>query len=250
MELKPVFSRRSLLAGSLFAGMGTILPPNTVAKPNSPQKLKSGMTILFQGDSITDAGRKNRQKPLPNDQQSMGNGYASMAASALLTSSPELELSIYNLGISGNKVHQLAARWQKECLDYKPDILSILIGVNDIWHGIQGKYDGTVKRYEDDYRKLLQRTRASLPRTQLVICEPFVLRCGAVTNKWFPEFDRYRESARKVAKEHGAFFVPFQSIFNEALKFAPPEYWARDGVHPTSHGAALMAEHWLQTVRS
>ena len=73
---------------------------------------------------------------------------------------------------------------------------------------------------------------------------------ATVINHSKPEFDRYRESARKVAKEHGAFFIPFQSIFNEALKFAPPEYWARDGVHPTSHGAALMAEHWLQTVRS
>ena len=162
------------------------------------------MTILFQGDSITDAGRQNRQKPNPNEQASMGNGYASMATAALLTSRPELNLSIYNRGISGNKVHQLDARWDKDCLDLKPDVLSILIGVNDIWHGLNGRYDGTVKTYEDDYRKLIARTIKQLPKVKLVICEPFVLKCGAVKDNWFPEFDRYREAAKRIATENQA----------------------------------------------
>ena len=111
-----------------------------------------------------------------------------MAASQLLISKSDHKLNIHNRGISGNKVHQLDARWQKDCLDLKPDILSILIGVNDIWHGLNGRYDGTVKTYGDDYRKLIQKTKKNLPNVKLVICEPFVLKCGAVNDKWFPEF--------------------------------------------------------------
>jgi len=241
-----------MLSGSLIAGVTASLPSASFAKkltPSSGIKLEKGMTILFQGDSITDARRQNRQNPNPNEQASMGNGYASMATAALLTSRPELNLSIYNRGISGNKVHQLDARWQKECLNYQPDVLSILIGVNDIWHGLNGRYDGTVETYENDYRALLQRTRKALPKVKLVICEPFVLRCGAVNDKWFPEFDHYRAAARKVADEHSAVFVPFQNMFDQALQFAPPKHWTGDGVHPSSHGAALMADCWLQAVR-
>ena len=139
------FSRRKLLGGLVLTGASTGILSSAKAEKNTSSKdirLNKGMTILFQGDSITDAGRQNRQAPKPNDQKSMGNGYASMAASALLTSLPDHNLSIYNRGISGNKVHQLDARWQSDCIDHKPDILSILIGVNDIWHGFQGKYDG------------------------------------------------------------------------------------------------------------
>jgi lysophospholipase L1-like esterase len=83
---------------------------------------------------------------------------------------------------------------------------------------------------------------------RLVVCEPFVLRCGAVTDKWFPEFDGYRASARKVADAAGATFVPFQTMFDEAIKVAPPERWAQDGVHPSSDGAALMARQWLKSI--
>jgi lysophospholipase L1-like esterase len=252
MEIKNFISRRQVLRGAALATLSSSFLSSANAQPGNSTnqvRLQKDMTILFQGDSITDAGRQNRQQPNSNEQASMGNGYASMAAAVLLASRSELNLSIYNRGISGNKVHQLASRWQKECLDYQPDVLSILIGVNDIWHGLNGKYDGTVQNYEDDYRSLIQRTRKALPKVQLVICEPFVLRCGAVNDKWFPEFDRYRESARKIANENGAVFVPFQSMFNRAIEFAPPAHWAGDGVHPSPHGAALMADFWLQAVR-
>ena len=103
--------------------------------------------------------------------------------------------------------------------------------------------------YEKDYNALLDRTKRALPKVRLVICEPFVLRCGAVNDKWFPEFDRYRAAARMVADAHHALFVPFQRMFSEAVKYAPPEHWAKDGVHPSAAGAALMACEWLNTVR-
>ena len=121
---------------------------------------------------------------------------------------PAHDLRIFNRGISGNKVFQLAERWQADALELKPTVLSILIGVNDIWHKLNGNYDGTVEKYETDYKALVKRTKDALPEVKLIICEPFVLRCGAVNSSWFPEFDEYRAAARRVAEEAGALFVP------------------------------------------
>ncbi len=245
-------SRRTLLATAGIAGLASSISTNLKAGHHEKANqisLPKGTTILFQGDSITDAGR-DKKNQIANQQKALGAGYAWMAASHLLIKNPQLNLTIHNRGISGNKVHQLANRWDKDCLDLKPDILSIMIGVNDIWHGLNGIYEGTVKTYEDDFLNLMERTRKALPKTQFVICEPFVLRCGAVNEKWFPEFDRYRAAARKVADQNNATFVPFQSMFDEAVQYAPPKHWAGDGVHPSSHGASLMAHFWTQSVQS
>jgi lysophospholipase L1-like esterase len=210
--------------------------------------IAKGAVILFQGDSITDAGRKKGNGAKSNDQASIGGGYAWLAASQLLVDRPADDLTVLNRGISGHKVPQLAARWEKDCIELKPDVLSILIGVNDIWHKLNGKYEGTPKSYETEYLALVEQTRKALPNVKLVICEPFVLRCGAVKDNWFPVFDEYRAAAKKVADTHGALFVPFQTMFDEASKIAPPEHWAKDGVHPSSFGASLMAHTWLKIV--
>ena len=210
--------------------------------------LKFSNTILFQGDSITDAGR-NREVKDPNNQNALGGGYAFLAAADLLNKFPAKNLNIYNKGISGNKVYQLAERWQNDCLDLKPAVLSILIGVNDYWHKHNGNYDGTVEIYEKDFRALLRRTKEALPETKLIICEPFaVLGCKAVDGTWFPEFDRYRVAARKLAGEFDTIFIPYHDIFANASKVAPPTYWTADGVHPSVAGAKLMAEAWLKYV--
>lgn len=203
--------------------------------------------VLFQGDSITDA-RRSRSETGPNSQPALGNGYAWFAAAQLLVDHPSSNLRTFNRGISGNKVYQLIERWQADCLDLKPDVLSILIGVNDFWHTLTGHYTGTVEKYEADYQKLVEQTRKALPGVKLVLCEPFVLQCGAVDAKWFPEFDKYRAAAARIARASRATWVPFQSMFNEALKYAPPEHWAKDGVHPTEAGASLMAHAWLKAV--
>ena len=99
-----------------------------------------------------------------------------------------------------------------------------------------------------DYDALLERTRSALPEVELVICEPFVLRCGAIDDTWFPEFDEYRAAARRVADAHATTWVAFQDAFDEAIRYAPPQHWAKDGVHPSSAGAALMAQTWLRAV--
>jgi len=248
--------RRFLSASGLAlgaAGLGALLPDDAArageAWPVSPRSLvKKNDVVLFQGDSITDAGRDRSKTGLPNNQPAMGGGYAWLAGAELLVDHPAANLLVYNRGVSGNKVFQLADRWQADCLDLSPALVSILIGVNDIWHKLNGNYNGTVEIYERDYRALLERTRKALPKVKLVICEPFVLRCGAVNKKWFPEFDTYRASARRVADSFHATFVPFQAMFDEAVKYAPPAHWAGDGVHPTSAGASLMAHTWLRAV--
>ena len=206
-------------------------------------------TVLFQGDSITDAGRE-KQKELPNNSRSFGSGYAFLAASALLNTLPEKNLVLYNRGISGNKVFQLAERWQKDCINLKPDILSVLIGVNDYWHARNNKYDGTVQVYEKDYRELLKNTKQQLPGVKLVICEPFAVQnTSAVDESWIEPMKKYRTAARKIAKEFDAVWVPYQQVFDEAVKYAPATYWTGDGVHPSMAGAQLMAEAWLRAVQ-
>ena len=211
-------------------------------------KLEKNNIILFQGDSITDAGR-NKQNEGFNNASSLGSGYAFLISASLLEKYASLELKIYNRGISGNKVFQLADRWDKDCLDLKPDVLSILIGVNDIWHTLNGQYNGTVEKYRNDYIALLERTKAALPSVKLIICEPFsVPGVKAVDNRWYPEFYEYQKTAREIAERFGAVFVPFQKVFDEAQKRAPGSYWTGDGVHPSLAGAQLMAQAWLRYV--
>lgn len=237
------FVKTTAALATVFAAAEATSAQEAAAPAQSKPLIRPGDVVLFQGDSITDAGRK-RDVPDANSFAALGAGYAWLAAAQLLVDRPADKLKIYNRGVSGNKVFQLAERWQADCLDLKPNVISILIGVNDIWHTLNGQYDGTVAKYETDYRALLKRTRDALPEVRLVICEPFVLRCGAVTDRWFPEFDGYRAAARGIAEEFGAAFVPFQSMFDAASKLAPPDHWAADGVHPTPYGAAMMAHAW------
>lgn len=203
-------------------------------------------TILFQGDSITDAGR-NRDEEGPN--AGLGSGYAFLAAAQLRKSLAGRNISCYNRGISGNKVFQLSDRWRADALSLKPDLLSILIGVNDFWHTLN-EYDGTVEIYEQDFRALLRRTKEHLPKAGLVIGEPFVILEGSSVSReeWIPDFRDYQKAAEEVARDFNAAFIPYQSVFDQAAQKVSPTYWTGDGVHPTLAGSQLMAEAWLQTV--
>ena len=211
--------------------------------------LPQDSVILFQGDSITDAGRNRRAENRANDGGALGRGYPLFISGSLLSGQPERNLKCMNRGISGHKVPDLAKRWDKDTIELKPTILSILIGVNDIWHKLNGRYNGNVADYETGLKALLERTREKLPQTKIMICEPFVLRCGAVNDKWFPEFDERRAACRRVSDSLGCLWVPFQTMFDEAISdVVKPNYWAGDGVHPSVAGHALMAKTWLQTL--
>jgi lysophospholipase L1-like esterase len=217
--------------------------------------IKANDTILFQGDSITDAGRAkgSGDATLPaNDIHALGTGYAAKAAGMLLAQHAGEDLQIHNRGISGNRVTNLRDRWQADCLDIKPDVLSILIGVNDTWHGTaKGTPDNGVNldMFERVLRDLITTTRAAIPDLRLIICEPFTTEAGAVLELNFhPDIDDRRAIIRAIADDEADVFVPFQELFDTLCTQAPPEYWAHDGVHPSPAGHQRMAEFWMQCV--
>lgn len=238
--------RRKFLSQSAIGLVG--IP--AIVKAANPQRVFQAFsadktTILFQGDSITDAGR-NRANYYANDAYGMGLGYVHQIVTTLLGKHPTKNLKCYNRGISGHKVFQLANRWEEDCLQLQPDILSILIGVNDFWHTLSHNYQGTVEVYEKDFRALLDRTKKALPNVKLIVAEPFVLRGTAIVEeKWYPAFAAYQKAAKSVANDYGAAFIPLQAVFDKALEIAPVSYWCPDGVHPSLAGAHLMAEAWL-----
>lgn len=247
-------SRRDFLKKTVLAGVGALTIPE-IAKAaiqantdvTAPKlKLKKDSVILFQGDSITDAGR-NYSNNRCNTMEQLGQGYVLFTGSQLLERCAADNLKIYNRGVSGNKVYQLRERWEIDCLAFQPDVLSILIGVNDYWHMLTGNYNGTLEIYTNDLRALLKYTKEKLPNVQLVIGEPFALEGGsAISEKWFPEFHNYRKAAKQLAAEFNAIFVPYQSVFDAAIKRAPARYWSNDGVHPDLPGRQLMADAWME----
>jgi len=247
-------SRRSFIKKAALGTIAASSIPEILSAAMVKSKIKGitlarGQVILFQGDSITDSGR-NREDTGFNTSRSLGSGYPMLAGAAMLNKFALLDLKIHNKGISGNKVFQLAERWDQDCIDIKPDVLSILIGVNDIWHKLNGQYNGTPEIYRNDYIALIERTKKALPGVRLIICEPFAVKgVKAVDDKWYPEFYEYQKAARDIADMFQATFIPYQSIFDEAQKKAPGAYWTGDGVHPSLAGAQLMAEAWMKAVK-
>jgi lysophospholipase L1-like esterase len=255
MEQDNKSTRRNFLKATSLASVAFSMP-HLVNAAYKEEKIKhriqlsEGDRILFQGDSITDAGRKKEDESA-NTAVGLGTGYAVLTAAQLLDRYANEKLTVYNRGIAGNKVFQLAERWDKDALQLKPSVISVLVGVNDYWHTFLNGYTGTVKTYGDDLRKLLTKTKEALPDVKFIIGEPFAINgVKAVTDSWFPAFYDYQKAAREIAKEYKAVFIPYQSIFDKALKVAPGSYWTRDGVHPTLAGANLMASAWLQAVKA
>ena len=243
------FLKKAAVGGVAALSISNIVKAGIESTASSKVLLSDNDIILFQGDSITDFGR-DRKVAEANNQQALGHGYPFIATSKLLYKFPGKKLQIYNRGISGNKVFQLADRWEEDCFALKPDVLSILIGVNDYWHMIKHNYTGTIETYRNDYKALLQRTKDKLPDVKLIIGEPFALPgIQAVDESWFPAFDEYRFAAKEIAGQFGAAFIPYQSILNKALKSAPGGYWLVDGVHPTIAGGELMATAWMSTIK-
>lgn len=208
-----------------------------------------GKVILFQGDSITDCGRSREGNP----SQLLGQGYAYHIAGQLGYQLPGAGHQFINRGISGNLVSDLYARWNEDAIAVKPDILSILIGVNDTWRIMDRLPSGATDRFERAYRVLLEETKEVLPDTRLVLCEPFVLRTGVTAKEWSAWRERVERQSgivRQLAEEYKAVFVPFQQAFDEAADKATPDYWLYDGVHPTAAGHYLMAAVWLKAVQN
>lgn len=245
------YTRRKFLAQTGMAGMAAAAISQFAFVPGDQQPGEDNkadhLTFLFQGDSITDGNRGRNNDP----NHIMGHGYAFSIASRVGAAFPEKALTFYNRGISGNTVADLSARWQQDTLDIKPDVLSILVGINDTDQAIKQKDIDATKKYENGYRTLLKQTKEQLPGCLLVLCEPFIAPVGRVKDDWMAwqkEVRLKQEVVVRLAKEYKAIFVPLQKVFDAAAKRATADYWIWDGIHPTVAGHELIAHEWLAQV--
>jgi lysophospholipase L1-like esterase len=240
-------NRRKFLLNALASvTISAVLPDQSFSNPLKEfEKEEGSLTVLFQGDSITDGNRTRNT----DWNHVMGHGFAYIIASRLWYDYPAKGLHFFNRGISGNRVTQLAERWQTDTIDLKPDVINILVGINDTEAAIKGNVSCTPEQFENDYRTLLKWTKEKLPDVKLVLCEPFLLPVGRVKENFETyqlEIAKRQQVAKLLSDEFKAIYIPFQSAFNDALSKAPAEYWIWDGIHPMPAGHELMARFWLE----
>lgn len=208
------------------------------------------MKILFFGDSITDMGR-NRECNKSTDIWSYGSGYPMFVAGKLYGENPQ-KYEVINRGIGGNRIVDLYSRIKADVWNHEPDVLSVLIGVNDVWHEINYQNGVELDRFEKIYRVLIEDTKKRLPKLKIVLCEPFVLRGSATHEEGTDKYERfclvyeYAKVVKKLAEEYGLYFVPLQKKFNEMSEKYGVEHYLYDGVHPMVAGANLIAEEWMK----
>ncbi len=204
------------------------------------------MKILFLGDSITDVGR-NRDNPF-----SLGEGYPLLIGSRLGADFPGRYV-FRNTGISGDRIVSLYARIKVDCWNWQPNVLSVLVGINDVWHDLREAPNGVdAGRFRRVLQMLVEDTLERMPDITLLMMEPFVLPGTATVENWqafAEEVPQRAQAVREVAEQFHAHFLPLQSLLDEACKRCPPEHWLADGVHPTPAGHQLIADAWLDLFR-
>lgn len=211
---------------------------------NRTQKEKT-MKLLFLGDSITDMGRKREPNGSAFD---FGVGYVFCIASELL-SRKNNDYQIINRGISGDRIVSLYERVKPDVWEHEPDLLTVLIGINDIWHDLSGENNGVeLPRFEKVYRNLIEETKERLPDVKIILAEPFVLKGSATQAQYedFLEVKKYAKAIEQIAQDYGLYFLPLQKAFDEAIKDNKVENYLCDGVHPNAAGAKLIATEWLK----
>ena len=203
-------------------------------------KLKKGNTVLFQGDSITDAGRIS-------DPRKIGNGFVAFIWAYLNAKFPELQINLINKGYTGNLSADVLNRWKTDCIDIKPDILVLMVGINDMWR----RYDGadkmtTAEEFENNLREMLTQTK-NAGINKIILLEPYLTINKPENKIWLEEDLCYKQAVvKKIAKEFSCEFIPLQSIFDEACKIKEPAVWTNEGVHPLWPGCGLIAKHVLK----
>lgn len=208
-------------------------------------RVKPDDTILFIGDSVTESGRDH------SNGMDLGKGFPLMVATYLQTHHPKKILTFYNRGVGGEKLRDLKKRWEKDCLDLNPDIVSLMIGVNDTWHNAGRFTTATpeeLRRFEADYRFLLkslhQRTDA-----RVILMEPFVMPYPKDRINWREDLQARIEIVRKMAREYHTELIPLDGLLYEAgIKDEFEYYTGADGVHPTIAGHGFIAQAWLDRI--
>ena len=207
-------------------------------------ELKPNWSIVFIGDSITDAGR------LEAAYRPFGYGYVHFVAYRLLAKYPEYSLNVINTGISGDTIRDLDYRWEKDCLNHKPDVLSVLIGINDVFRQYTGRLDEAVllDEYQLTYKRLLSLVKEK-NNCRLVLMEPFMF-CDDKANPAYRALQQYIHAVRALAEEFGAILVPLQELIDKKIRKVPPEKFSDDMVHPYVWAHAWIAQQWFEATKS
>ena len=205
---------------------------------NEKIELQANQTILFIGDSITDADH-NEPCYWP-----FGFGYVHFVANTLLAKYPHLDISIKNKGINGNTISDLQYRWETDCLNHNPDILSVMIGINDVWQQYTGQNNFNAEKYELTFRRLLSLAKEKC-NCKLILIEPFMF-CSEPQNEMLQGLKAYIDVVHRLVEEFDAILVPLQKHFNEQAPKIPQEKWSDDFVHPYVWAHAWIANRWLQ----
>lgn len=199
--------------------------------------------FLFQGDSITDADRRRE-----ND-QNYGYGYPNLFAAEVLKNKP-YEFDFVNRGISGDKIVDVYARIKMDIINLKPDYMSMLIGVNDVWHELNEENGVAAEKFEKVYDMLISEILEALPDLKIILLEPFVLK-GCGTERYYDVFReeviKRAEAVKRIADKYNLKFVPLQAKFDEAAQGGNDTYWLADGVHPTAAGHCLIKDELMKT---
>lgn len=200
------------------------------------------MKILFQGDSITDAGRDHR------NYHNLGDGYPKYAAENIRANFPNTDFEFINFGISGNRTSQLFDRLYTDGIAFQPDVISILIGINDIWHRYGGnKIATTDEQIALNYRKILERIKNET-NAKIVILAPFILDAPG-REQMIEDLEKVLPIVRGLANEFADVYIPLDEKFSEALKTQPePLYYSADGVHPNDNGRMFIGKLYAEAV--
>lgn len=205
------------------------------------------MKILFQGDSITDMYRSREKDEI------FGIGYPLLVRASLGFEAPG-KYEFFNRGIGGNRIVDLYARMKTDILNLKPDVMSILIGVNDVWHEYTDNPNGVeAEKFYKVYDMLIEEIKAALPDIKIMIMEPFVLKTGSTVDQWdsfSAEVKKRGEMAKKIAEKYDSPYIELQEGFNKLTEKMPADYWLEDGVHPTPTGHEYIKNEWLKTFKS
>ena len=199
-------------------------------------------TILFQGDSITDAGRAY------HDINNLGFGYP-LRVSGSIGFEEAGKYKFINKGISGNRIVDVYARIKADIINLKPDFMSLLIGVNDVWHEIDWQNGIDDSKFDKLYRMLLDEIFAVLPDIKIMLLEPFVLEGSATAANWSLFLEGTKAKAtiiKKIAEDYNLKYILLQDKFDEASKITGNDYWLSDGVHPTPYGHELITREWIK----
>lgn len=207
------------------------------------------MKILFQGDSITDGNRYKDIESRWDKNHQIGHSFAYIVTGLIMMQYPNRQFEFVNRGVSGNRTNELLSRWNEDTIEENPDVLIMLVGVNDAFCNYEGKeYDENAELYDKNYRELLKMAKDKNPELRIIMLEPFAnVEISNPSENISKEFrqkklNNIQAKVRKIAKDFEAIFIPVQDKFNKIMDTPYPKYWLWDGVHPTEAGHAILAK--------